>query len=276
MEVLSFDAALGAEVKGLDLAKPLNGSEVKAILQAWADHQVLLFRNQHISDHQLAEFSQHFGILDVVPSSKSSSVTGLPEVAVISNVVENGKPIGALGDGEASWHTDMSYVDTPPIASILLALEVPHKQGNTYWANMYMAYDDLTDAMKARVDGLTAVHDASHNSAGELREGYEKVTSIDQIQGARHPIVRQHPVTGRKALFLGRRLNGYIEGFSVDESEALLDELWAHCVNPKYVWGHEWQPHDVLIWDNRCTIHRRDSFDNSARRILHRTQIRAA
>ncbi len=184
-----------------------------------------------------------------------------PELNVISNVVENGKPIGNLGDGEAVWHADMTYVDVPPKAAMLHSLEVPPSGGNTYFANMFAAYETLPADLKQAAAGKIAVHDASTNSAGMLRKGYKEVTDVRETVGARHPLVRTEPKTGRKALFLGRRPNSYVVGLHVAESEALLDALWAHATQPRFAMCHEWQVGDVLMWNNLSVLHRRDPFD---------------
>ena len=197
-----------------------------------------------------------------------------PDILVISNIMEQGMPMGNLGAGEAIWHTDMSYRPRPCTIAILHALEVPPTGGNTYFANQYMAYDTLSDEMKKKLDGLEVIHDETYNSGGQMRKGFKEVTDPRQAPGARHKIFRTHPHTGRKALFLGRRRNAYIIGLPLEESERLLDELWAHASRPEFVWHNEWQVGDTLIWDNRALIHRRDSFDNNQRRMMHRVQIR--
>jgi alpha-ketoglutarate-dependent taurine dioxygenase len=168
----------------------------------------------------------------------------------------------------------LTYVDVPPKAAILYSLEVPPTGGNTYFANMFAAYEALPADLKKAAEGKVAVHDASTNSAGMLRKGYEKVTDVREAMGARHPLVRTEPKTGRKALFLGRRPNSYVIGLEVAESEALLDALWAHATQPQLAMCHEWQIGDVLMWNNLSVLHRRDAFDPRSRRIMHRSQIK--
>jgi taurine dioxygenase len=195
---------------------------------------------------------------------------------VISNIKSDGVPIGGLGDGEAIWHADMTYVETPPMAAILYALEVPASGGDTYWANMYLAYETLPAGLKRDIEGRVAVHDATYNSAGMLRKGYKDITDPRAAPGAHHPLVRVHRETGRKCLFLGRRRNSYVVGLPVGDSEALLDQLWAHATQPQFTFRQQWRVGDLLVWDNRCTLHRRDAFDPAARRLMHRTQIKEA
>ena len=141
---------------------------------------------------------------------------------------------------------------------------------------MYLAYETLPASLRDRIATLTANHDSSYTSAGTLRKGFDAVTDVSQAPGAKHPLVLRHPATGRKALYLGRRRNGYVVGLPLDESEALLDELWAHASKPEFAVAHRWRRGDLVMWDNRCTMHRRDSFDPAARRILHRTQLAGA
>ncbi|MEQ8282866.1 MAG: TauD/TfdA family dioxygenase [Parvibaculum sp.] len=278
IEIIPSRSALGAEVRGVDLAKPLTDDAFMAIQQAWYDHIVLLFRGQNLSDDDLIRFSRHFGELDIAPASANDMAgaqeKSRPEIWIISNVLENGKPIGALGDKEAEWHTDMSYVAAPPMASVLYSLEIPRTGGDTSFANMYKALEALPDDLRAAIDGRSCNHDASTTSVGELRAGADAVLDVRTAPGAKHPTIRTHPATGGKALYLGRRLNGYLEGLPVEESEQLLDRLWAHCAKPEFSWTHQWAVGDMLIWDNRCAIHRRDGFDGRERRVMHRTQIK--
>ena len=278
LSITNLDAPLGAEVAGIDLSKPIGRDQVGAIESAWRERLVLVFHSQSLTDPQLKDFSKNFGDLDPPgpnpfgePFNKDH-----PEINVISNVVENGKPIGNLGDGEAVWHADMTYVDVPPKAAMLHSLEVPPPEagGNTYFANMFAAYESLPADLKKAVEGKTLVHDASRNSAGMLRKGYKEVTDVRQTVGAHHPLVRTDPKTGRKALFLGRRPNAYVLGLDVAESEALLDAIWAHATQPRFAMCHEWKVGDLLMWNNLSVLHRRDPFNPTTRRVMHRTQIK--
>ena len=277
--IKNLDAALGAEVADIDLSKPLPRSDIDVIEAAWRERLVVVFHGQLLSDPQLIAFSRNFGELDPPGPNPYGEPFNEehPELNVISNVVEDGKPIGNLGDGEAVWHADMTYVDVPPKAAILHALEVPPPEagGNTYFANMIAAYESLPADLKKAVDGRVAVHDASRNSAGMLRKGYKEVTDVRETVGAHHPMVRTDPKTGRKALFLGRRPNAYVPGLSVTESEALLDALWAHATHPRFAMCHEWRVGDLLIWNNLTVLHRRDPFDPKTRRVMHRSQIKS-
>ncbi len=269
--------ALAAEVLGVDL-RNLSDEEFTAVHRAWLDHLVLLFRGQHLTDADLIRFSRRFGDLDWAPVQETGRrfVEGHPEIYVVSNVVENGVPIGSLGAGEAVWHTDMSYLETPPKASILYALEVPAAGGNTYFCNMVQAYESLPDALKMQAAGLTVKHDATYNSGGYVRQGLTAVDDPVESPGVYHPLAPIHPETGRRVLYLGRRRNALISGLPLAESESLLDEIWSHATRPEWVWGHQWQVGDLVLWDNRSTMHRRDAFEPAFRRILHRTQIKGS
>jgi taurine dioxygenase len=278
ISIRNLDATLGAEVAGVDVSKSLPQADIDAIEAAWRERLVVVFHDQDLSDPQLIAFSRNFGELDP-PGPNPYGEPFLkehPELNVISNVVENGKPIGNLGDGEAVWHADMTYVEVPPKAAMLHSLEVPPTGGNTYFANMFAAYESLPADLKQTATGKTAVHDASTNSAGMLRKGYKQVTDVREVVGAHHPLVRTEPKTGRKALFLGRRPNSYVLGLSVPDSEALLDALWAHATQPRFAMCHEWKVGDVLMWNNLSVLHRRDPFDPKSRRVMHRSQIKGS
>ena len=278
MIVQRIGDALGAEIGGLDLSQPIAPAVFAQIRAAWLEHLVLRFRGQKLTDPQVLAFSKNFGELDPPGPNPLGRpfLADHPEMNVISNIKEGGVPIGGLGDGEAIWHADMTYVERPPMAAILYAIEIPPEGGDTFWANMYLAYETLPPHLKKQVEGRKAVHDATYNSAGTKRKGYGDVTDPRSAPGARHDLVRTHPETGRKCLFLGRRRNSYVLGLELGESEALLDALWAHATQPQFTFRQTWRVGDVIIWDNRCTLHRRDAFDPRARRLLHRTQIRAA
>jgi len=280
LSIRNLDAALGAEIAGVDVSRPLPQSDIDAIESAWRERLVVVMHGQNLSDPQLIAFSKNFGELDPPGPNPYGEpfLKDHPELNVISNVVENGKPVGNLGDGEAVWHADMTYVDVPPKAAMLHALEVPPPEagGNTYFANMFAAYETLPADLKKAVEGRIAVHDASRNSAGMLRKGYKEVTDVTQTVGARHPLVRTDAKTGRKALFLGRRPNAYVIGLSVAESDALLDALWAHATQPRFSMCHEWKVGDLLMWNNLSVLHRRDPFDPKTRRVMHRSQIKGS
>src|SRR5262245_52431306 len=218
-------AVLGATVEGVDL-RAIDDGTFAAIHRAWLDHQVLLFRRQRLTDEDLVAFSRRFGTLDFAPVQETGRrfVDGHPEIYVVSNVIENGVPIGSLGAGEAVWHTDMSYIPDPPKASVLYALEIPAAGGKTWFLNMYSVYDALPAALKRRIEGLQLKHDGTYNSGGYVRQGVEAVDDPVRSPGEVHPLVITHPESGRRALYLGRRRNAYITGLPLAESEALLDE----------------------------------------------------
>ena len=279
VEVLPTGFPLGAEIRGIDASGPLEQEDAEAVRRAWAQHLVLLFRGQNgLSDEQLIAFTANFGPLQDAPNSEVTSGFGnfdaVPkEITVVSNIVENGRPIGTLGSGEADWHTDMSFIEEPPAGSCLHAIEVPPRGGNTFFANMARAYDTLTPEIAGTVADKRCIHDFSLTSTGALRKGFEAVDDVRKAPGARHPVVRTHPGSGRKALFLGRRRNAYLIGMEVGESERLLDLLWAHATSADNIWEHRWRTGDIVLWDNRATMHRREPFDPSSRRLMHRAQV---
>lgn len=276
IDIRPISDALGAEITGIDLAD-VPASTFEAILRAWRDNLVLVFRGQTLSDAAFLDFSARLGELDLAPITVTGKpyIPELPHLAIVSNVFENGEAIGGLGNSDLIWHTDMSYVDDPPVASLLYALEVPAASGDTSFCNMYAAYGSLPDDLKNRIAALTCKHDASHNSAGETRKGFDNdFASCDKIPGAVHPLVCAHPETDRPVLYLGRRANAYIPELSLEASDALLDEIWSWTTRSEHTWAHRWRAGDILMWDNRCTMHRRDEFDQATRRIMHRSQVR--
>jgi taurine dioxygenase len=266
---------IGAEVRGLDLTN-IDAGAFARIVRVWHDHSVLLFRDQHLDDRGLIAFSRRFGDLDWAPVQETGRrfVDSMPEIYVVSNVIVNGEPIGSLGAGEAVWHTDMSYLEVPPKASMLYALEVPPRGGNTSFCNMYSIYEALPTTLKERIADLKIKHDGTYNSGGYVRQGVTPSDDPRTSPGAIHPLVCTHPDTGRRMLYLGRRRNAYLVGLGLAESEALLDQLWSYVAKPEFAWEHVWTVGDLVMWDNRCTMHRRDPFDSGSRRIMHRTQIK--
>ncbi len=265
-----------AEITGVDV-KALTKNEFNAIYEAWLIYGVLRIRGQQLDEHELQCFSAKFGPLEEIPMGR------LPEsakakiknryVTQLSNIIENGKPIGGLGNAEASWHSDMTYVETPPPASILLGVEIPATGGDTYFADQNAALAAMPEGLVERISTLSIKHDASHTSVGTLRPGFEHFDDPRAAPGAVHPIVSTHPETGKPALYLGRREWAYIPGLELDASEALLDQIWSYAALPANVWKQQWQPYDLIIWDNRRVLHRRDDFDQHARRLMKRCQV---
>lgn len=273
--VIPSGAALAADVVGVDLSLPISDALYAQIRKAWNEHLVLRFRGQKLDDPQFLTFARLFGELDKAPIHAGKDVQNpFPEITVMSNIKVNGKSIGNLGHYEAVWHSDMSYNEKCPIGSLLYSIEVPPAGGNTGFNNMYLACETLPPELKHAITGKTCRHDSSRNSAGELRKGFKEITDPREAPGANHPLIRTHPETRRNALFLGRRQSAYINGLPLDESEDLLNRLWAHATQARFEWYQVWQVGDLVMWDNRCAMHRRDPFDASTRRLMHRTQIK--
>ena len=276
IKVTPTGAALGADVAGIDLSRPISDADFEVIAAAWRDHLVLRFRGQTLDDAQLERFSARFGALDDAPV-RPTNIPYHPsskKIAVISNIVEGDVPIGGLGNSELVWHQDMSYKDLPPKASLLYGIEVPAEGGDTAFYNLYTALETLPPDLRQRIEGRMCKHDATRNSAGQLRAGLNESYSNEERPGAVHPLIVRHPVSRRDALYLGRRPNAWIVGLSDAESDTLLDALWAHIAGGDHTWTQSWQAGDLVIWDNRCTLHRRGPLDPKLRRRMHRTQVR--
>jgi taurine dioxygenase len=276
VEVIPFSATIGAEVRCGDV-RTLDSVSFKAVHRAFLDNLVLLIRAQNLNDDELVAFGRRFGEpTAAAPVHVGQKPRERPEIAIISNVIENGVAIGGLGDGEAVWHSDSSFTPVPPSLSILHSIEIPATGGDTGFANMYLALETLPDTLRTRIAGKTIKNDLRVTSGGQLRPGYTGKEDIRTAPGPSHPMIRKHEETGHHALYLGRRPYSYINGLSLQESEALLDDVWAHATQPQFTWNHQWKLGDVLIWDNRCAMHRRDAFDPNSRRIMHRTQCKGA
>jgi taurine dioxygenase len=275
IEIRPSGAALGADIVGGDL-DTLSAEDFAAIRRGIADHLVLRFRGYDLDDGRFHRLAGRFGALQGSPDytrARKVYIADYPEMTVVSNIPgADGKPIGSTGDGELNWHTDLGFTDTPTGYSFLLAREVPASGGNTSFANMYNALTALPEALRTRIARLTVKHQASHNAQGGKRPGYQDIETDDvrEMPGPIHPIIRTHPETGRQALYLGRRFGGYIPGLPLARSEALLDELWSYAALPENTWTQQWQPGDLVVWDNRCTMHRRDSFSGKGHRRMHR------
>jgi taurine dioxygenase len=277
VRVVPTGAALGADIEGFDI-KSVEPDEYRAIRTAWLDHLVIRIRGQDFDDDDHVRFARLFGDIEL-PARVRNTGKGLhskyQEISLISNIKQNGVPIGALGDGECVWHSDMSFTERPPSGSFLHAYEVPEKGGDTSFLNMYMVYEALPAELKSAVQGRQIKHESVHGSDLRVRPGMSEPTSGDvrDYPGVVHPILRIHPETRRTALYLGRRCNGYIPGLPIDESEDLLNRLWAHAEASPHVWTQIWQVGDLIIWDNRCAMHKRTAFDPNARRRMHRAVV---
>ncbi len=250
--------ALGAEIRGLDLSAPLSLNQAAQVRQAMLDHGVVFFRDQDLSDEELVRFTACFG--KPVPHVRKQRPRRVKEVFLISNIVEDGEPIGELGDELIPFHSDLSYLERPGTLSVLYAVELPTSGGQTQWCNCTAAYAALDDAMKEKLKGMRAVH----------RHHVEAQNPAAHIA---HPIVRTHPETGRRSLYIGPHLTRYVAGIDQNEGDALLAELYAHIEQPQFIWTHEWRIGDVVLFDNRPTMHRRLAFPPDQRRLMKRTQI---
>ena len=281
MQVQPITPSFGADIGQCDLAA-VGQQEFKEIYKLWLEYGVLRFRDQVLDDDQLQAFSAMFGKLDTIPYFDKMGITeeefkrrggGSIYILKLSNMQKEGKPIGGLGDAEVLWHADMTSHEKPGIGMVLYAEIIPPTGGDTQFADQYAAYHSLPADLKRRITGLSIKHDAAHTSDGQLRQGFEEVASDDprDTPGRLHPIVYTHPETGKKALYLGRRAWAYVDGLSLQESESLLDELWTYAVDDKHVITQQWRVGDVIAWDNRSTLHRRDGFDQP--RLLKRCQL---
>jgi taurine dioxygenase len=274
-DVRIFDAPLGAEVVGLDLSQPVSDVDFARIHAAHLDHHVLVFRDQRISPRQQTEFSRRFGPLQI-HVLRNFQLQGHPEVLVVSNIIENGKPIG-LGDAGHFWHSDLSYKERPSLGSFLHAQELPEEGGDTLFANMHLAYDTLPAALRTAIRGARAEHSylAKYDELQERNPYRPKLTQaqIDEVKPVVHPVARVHPETGRRALFVSEHFTTRIIGLPEDESKALLQELFAHSVKPEHIYRHKWQPHDLVFWDNRSLMHLAAGTPENQRRKLYRTTI---
>jgi taurine dioxygenase len=259
--------ALGAEIIGVDLREPMDGEVFQQILRAWHDNLILLLRDQHLSEEDEVRFAERFGPLAVIHTPQF--VRTHPAVMLISNIREDGKLIGALPDGEMQFHSDQCYKERPAMGSMLYAIEVPSQGGNTLFANAYRAYETLPDSVKRRIDGRKALHAYDYDTAATKRG----TKLADGVPSYAHPVVRTHPVTGRKALYVNRLMTVQIEGLPPDESDELLNLLFEHQENPEFIYEHIWRPGDLLLWDNRCTLHARTDFSADERRLLRRVTI---
>jgi len=275
IDLRRFDAPLGAEVIGLDLNAALTDSDFERIHRAHLDHHVLVFRDQRITPQQQIDFSRRFGPLQIHVLHQFL-LKDHPEILIVSNIVENGQPIG-LGDAGHYWHSDLSYKEHPSLGSMLHAQELPAEGGDTLFANMHLAWDTLPAPLRQAVAGLRAEHSylAKYEELRQRSPWRPKLSDaqVAQVKPVEHPIVRTHPETGRKALFVSEHFTTRIAGLPDDESRDLLAQLFAHSVRPEHVYRHRWQPHDMVFWDNRSLMHLAAGCPEDQRRRLNRTTI---
>lgn len=280
MKIMPLPQSLGAEIIGLDLAQPLSSEDAKLLKEAYLNHLLLLFRNQKIQDEDLIRVSSIFGEIMLPPTQHERAniqkSNAAPEITVVSNVKINGVPIGELGDGEVIWHSDYSFKEVIGGMRILHGVKIPPSTagGSTEFSNMYAAFNDLPDDLKHYALNHSIKHDIAYDTNRALRMGATPVTDPTQSKGPIHPMVSTHPETNCNSLFLGRRLAHYIIGEPLEESEKILDRLWEHATQERYIYSHEWATNDVVLWDNRCVIHRRGPFDSEYERILHAAQVK--
>jgi taurine dioxygenase len=259
--------ALGAEILNVDLSQPMTDVLFESIRGCWHDNLVVLFRNQHLSEADQVRFAERFGLLAL--SHTKRYTTANPAVMLISNIREKGKQIGALPDGEMQFHSDQCYQEKPAMASMLYAIEIPGAGGDTLFANAYKAYETLPNDIKRRLDGRKALHAYDYDNASMKRGTQIK----DGVPHFAHPVFRTHPATGRKALYVNRLMTIAIEGLPEAESDELLNVLFAHQENPEFIYEHVWRVNDLLMWDNRCTLHARTDFSNDERRLMRRVTV---
>jgi len=275
LHIRPFDAPLGAEVTGLDLGVPLADADFATLHRAHLDHHVLVFRDQRITPSQQIAFSRRFGPLQIHVLHQFQ-LKDHPEVLVVSNIVENGQPIG-LGDAGHYWHSDLSYMAHPSLGSMLHAKELPAVGGDTLFANMHLAWDTLPAPLRQAVAGLRAEHSylAKYEELRRRSPWRPKLSEaqIAKVKPVEHPIVRTHPETGRQALFVSEHFTTRITSLPDDESTDLLTQLFAHSVRPEHVYRHRWQPNDMVFWDNRSVMHLAAGCPEDQRRRLNRTTI---
>ena len=269
LQTKPLSPAIGAEILGVNLGDPnLSQDVIDAIEREWYASSVLLFRNQDLSEDAQIAFAQRFGELKG-GGKRSDGVIKRPGLSLVTNIKENGRQIGILPDGEMQFHSDQCYYEKPSIGTILYAIQVPSKGGNTCFGNMYKAYDTLPADIKAKLEGRRALNIFDYDNDQTIR-GQGTAKGPTWV----HPVVRVHPQSGRKALFVNRLMTSHILDMPAEESEALLNLLFDHLEQPQFVYSHPWRVGDMLMWDNRCTVHARTDFDPNETRLMRRVTMK--
>ncbi len=272
LDFIDLSPHIGTEVRGPDLSRPMDKATIEALRKVWLDRALLVFRGQKLSQQALVRFTRYFGESgERAPSTNTAYAKAhmLPEIMLVSNVRENGETIGALPDGELQFHHDMIQADVPHKASLLYSLEAPTFGGDTCFASGYAAYETLDPKVKARLEGGRVFNTYRY---GTTKRG-DLTGALDFIDHSLHPAFRAHDETGRKAIYVNRLMSMRVEGMDEKESEELLNAVFDHAEKPEFVYGHKWKVGDVLMWDNRNSMHARTNFPSDQRRVMWRTQI---
>ncbi|MEY4880407.1 MAG: hypothetical protein RJB62_1876 [Pseudomonadota bacterium] len=275
LEIIPLTKYIGAEIRGVDLREKPDAATLRAIYQAWLDHLVVVFRGQELSQEDLVRATSYFGELGDIDRPEKHHPKGfarmLPGIMLISNIRENGEPIGALPDGEMMFHHDMIHREVPSRATMLYSVEIPSSGGDTLFASGYAAYDTLDPQIRSRLEGKRAFH---HYNYGSTQKGDGRGT--EAFSEASHPVFRTHDETGRKAVYVNRLMTVRVEGMEEHESDRLLQAVFDHAEKPEFVYTHVWRTGDVLLWDNRCSSHARTDFPSTERRLLMRTTLKGS
>ncbi|MBO42751.1 MAG: taurine catabolism dioxygenase [Rhodospirillaceae bacterium] len=295
VEVVPTGAAVGAEVRGLDFAQKVPKEVAVRVNEVWAQHKVLLLRNQFLDKSSLYQAAEVLGGVQETGSRAmnlkagwkegTARISDFPGISYISNLDENGEPVlrtKGSGSLEIGWHTDNSYMQDPPMGSLLNAVEVPvDGGGHTSFLDTVAAYESMTESLKLEIEGLHMCHDNSHSTVGQLRAIYNGVepTCREEVDGPVHPLVRIHPITGKRSIYLSRRHgfpSAYIVELSDAESEDLQDRIWAHVAQDKFTWTHtDWKVGDLVMWDNQQLLHKRSAIDPTQKRVMQRTLVKS-
>lgn len=275
IECRKLSPHIGAEIFGVDLSKPVAADVATALKALWLEHLVLLFRGQTLSQRALLDATALFGEIGPLSRPKEYQPAGFkdlePNIMLISNIRENGVPIGSLPDGEMHFHHDMLHKEVPHKGTCLYAVEIPSIGGNTCFASGYAAYERMNEHLRQRLEGKRAFH---HYNYGSVQRGDDK--GVAAYAESNHPVFRTHEETGRKAVYVNRLMTVRIEDMAADESERLLQEVFDFSENPEFVYEHVWKPGDLVIWDNRCSMHARTDFPPGERRLMLRTTIQGS
>lgn len=260
----------GVEVSGIDLARDHDPATVDALRWLWAEHGLLLFRDQTLEEKDIVGFSALFGTLEVHVREEYLAPDH-PELLIVSNLKKNGEPIGILSDHEVGWHHDQIYREHPAVGSLLYSVRIPPSGGNTEFCNLAAAYAALPNDRKSALDGLRAMHSYAYFNKQWSEPTSDKQTAM--TPDITHPLIRTHPISSEKAIYADPGLTIGIEGMPEDESTTMLQELYDWCLQPQFMYDHEWRLGDALMWDNASTMHRRGEFDPTAERLMKRTTI---